>query len=101
MIREIPGSVGAGRNLSQGEYTSVVEVILTPDGLLEDVVIRHSSGIPEFDRAAQTVWSRLRKFPNPPQGLREPDGRVRTQWSFTVTLGEGARWQFEDPARAQ
>jgi TonB family protein len=101
MIREVPNSVSRPQMISQGEYTSVVEVILSPDGSLEQVVVQRSSGIPEFDRAAQTVWSRLKKFPNPPQGLREPDGRVRTQWSFTVTIGDGARWQFEDPARAE
>ncbi|MCM2279511.1 MAG: TonB C-terminal domain-containing protein [Oligoflexia bacterium] len=85
---------------SPGEYTTVAEVILDAEGALEDVHILRSSGIEAFDRAVIESWRRISRFPNPPRGLFEADGKVHTGWNFTVQVGSGTGLQLLPPKRA-
>ena len=81
-VREIVWS----RRWPAGEYLTQVELVLDTSGGFRDVRILRSSGIQEFDQAVIESWKRIQRFPNPPQGLRKPDGTVRSGWSFAVDL---------------
>ncbi|MEK7690119.1 MAG: TonB C-terminal domain-containing protein, partial [Bdellovibrionota bacterium] len=94
-IREVPRS----RKIQAGEYNTVVEVVFDRQGNL--IAIRHleDSGIPEFDTAVDTAWKSVGRFPNPPKGLTNAQGRVHTGWTFSVHVGDGFQVQFLPPER--
>ena len=95
------GRIGDSRQLrpSPGSYTTRVAVLFDRDGNLTALRILDSSQVAFFDRVVIESWKRVPRFPNPPQGLIEPDGTVRTLWSFTVEVGEGRGLQFLPPRR--
>lgn len=94
-IREVPYQ----RRVNPGEYSTVVDVVLDRSGNLVDVKQLQSSGIPEFDRAVQTSWRRLERFPNPPHGLLNAEGMVHIGWTFTVQVGAGFNLEYLPPRR--
>ncbi|MCM2323649.1 MAG: TonB family protein, partial [Oligoflexia bacterium] len=86
--------------LQPGSYTTVAEVVMDRDGNLQAIEILRSSGVEAFDRAVIDSWRKIQRFPNPPQGLTEADGKVRTGWNFTVQVGSGVGMRFLPPRRA-
>jgi TonB family protein len=86
--------------VNPGRYTTRVEVTLDREGNLEHLEILAPSLIQEFDRIAIQSWSRLTRFPNPPEGLRDSQGRVRTTWNFTVEVDESSRINYLPPRRS-
>lgn len=86
--------------LQPGRYTTRVVVTLGRDGSLDSVELLGTSSIGAFDHLALDSWSRVSRFPNPPEGLRDPDGRVRTTWNFTVEVDDGNRVIYLPPRRS-
>jgi hypothetical protein len=93
--------IGDSRQLrpAPGSYTTRVAVLFDREGNLKALQILDSSQIAFLDRVVIESWKRVPRFPNPPQGLIEADGTVRTLWSFTVDVGEGRGLQFLPPRR--
>ena len=85
--------------LMDGEFLTLVEVVLSEEGSLLEVVEIKSSGIWQFDKAVHEAWRSVRQFPNPPAGLIGADGRVRMGWTFRVTVQRGGPFQYRPPER--
>lgn len=84
-----------GVRLGKSAYTTRVETILDADGGLDLIEITTESGSPELDDCVVRAFRIASPFPNPPEGLIEPDGRVYLpSMSFTVRLG-AQRMQFQ------
>ena len=92
--------LGLARRVPEGEYTTIVDVILDSSGNLIDVVILNRSGIPEFDAIVPETWKKITRFPNPPKALISPDGYVHTGWNFTVHMSPQTGMQYSAPERA-
>ncbi len=95
-IRSIPYR----RRVPQGDYASVVDVVLNDEGDLLRVDFVQTSGIGEFDDAIRETMRAVTRFPNPPKALRGPDGLVHTGWTFTVQVGSGFNMEYAPPERA-
>jgi hypothetical protein len=95
------GRVGESRfhKPAPGRYTTRVAVLLDREGNLKSLEILDPSRVAFLDRIVLESWNRVTRFPNPPTGLIEKDGTVRTLWSFTVEVGEGRAFQFLPPRR--
>jgi TonB family protein len=87
------------RRLQPGEYTTHVDVVLDANGNLVGVQQLSSSGIPEFDQAADSAWRRIGRFPNPPTDLLDEKGQIHTGWTFTVQLNQGMNLDYLPPER--
>jgi TonB family protein len=82
-----------------GRYTTRVAVWLDRNGNLKSLQILEPSRIGAFDQAVLETWKRIDQFPNPPRGLMDGGGNVRTLWNFTVEVGETSGWNFLPPNR--
>jgi hypothetical protein len=96
-IREIPYQ----RRVAQGEYVTVVDLVLNAEGGLLRIDRLQDSGIPEFDAAVQDAWRRVARFPNPPKKLIDEQGEVHTQWGFRVHVGPGFNIDYLPPRRVR
>ena len=94
-LRELPNQMHIG----QGEYNTVVDVVMDADGNLIEVHQLHGSGFPELDSVVEAAWKRIGRFPNPPTALLNPQGEVHTGWTFTVEIGAGFGSRFLPPER--
>ncbi len=94
-VREVP----AIRRVVPGDYVTVVDVVFDRYGNLIGVRRLQTSGIPEFDQAAESVWRRVSRFPNPPRDLLDARGEVHTGWTFTVRMTRGFQWNYLPPER--
>lgn len=94
-LDNLPASV----RLSKPQYTTTVRAVLDADGSLEIVRVTSASGSGEMDDCVVRAFRVAGPYPNPPEGLVEPDGRVYLpDMSFTVELGIArAQYQGIDP----
>lgn len=81
------------RSGGTSNYVTVVVVTLDGAGNLEDVEVSRSSGVAVVDQAALDAFRGVGRFPNPPRGLADPDGRIRFDFGFIYTL-EGSRFIY-------
>jgi len=65
----------------KNRYT-VVYIVLTKDGSLENVSIKRSSGVDFLDQEALASIKRSAPFPNPPGGITEKDGKIKFPFGF-------------------
>lgn len=73
----------------KSSYTTQVVFTLTGDGALESIEIVEESGLPPLDDALVQAFRMAGPFPNPPEQLIAPDGRVYGPLSsFTVSVGQ-------------
>ncbi|MCB9665567.1 MAG: TonB C-terminal domain-containing protein [Alphaproteobacteria bacterium] len=88
-----------GVRLVKSSYMTGVEVILDGYGALELVEVTLESSSPELDGAVVQAFRVAGPFPNPPEGLIEPDGRIYLpDMTFTVRLGQASlRYDGVDP----
>lgn len=71
---------------------TVVEVTLNADGTLDDIYVKKDSGVAFLDEAALRAFREAAPFPNPPDGLRDDDGRIRFSFGFYLEInGRGFR----------
>lgn len=75
----------SGREIasSKDRITQVV-VVLNRHGELVGVQIVGPSGVHDLDQAAVEAFQSAAPFPNPPQGMVEPDGFIRIRWDFVL-----------------
>jgi TonB family protein len=65
-----------GTVISKSSYRTVVEVVVTAEGLLESVIVTDESGSTVVDRCLLDAIRVAAPFPNPPEQLVARDGRV-------------------------
>jgi hypothetical protein len=82
-----------------GEYITQADIVFDSEGNYVEAVINRSSGIPEIDQAIPAAWRKVPRFPNPPRGLIQPDGKIHMGWSFAVRLDERMQWNTLPPER--
>jgi protein TonB len=75
-----------GRSIASisGPQVTRTLVTLSPTGQLLRVQIIGKSTVPELDEAAVLAFRRAAPFPNPPEGMRDPDGNIKIRWDFIV-----------------
>jgi len=88
------------RHPPQGDYVTEAEIIFDSEGNFEEARIEHGSGIREFDDAIPSAWKKVPRFPNPPRGLIQSDGKIHMGWTFAVRIDERMNWQYMPPERA-
>lgn len=59
-------------------------VILDKKGNLVNVQLVKDSGVTDLDDAAVEAFQSAAPFPNPPQGIIDPDGTVKIRWDFVL-----------------
>ncbi|MFN8847196.1 MAG: energy transducer TonB [Bdellovibrionales bacterium] len=59
-------------------------VILDQKGNLVNVQMIKDSGVSDLDEAAIEAFQSAAPFPNPPQGIVDPDGTVKIRWDFVL-----------------
>ena len=81
-----------GRVYGVRDRLTVVEVVLTREGVLDDITVEQDSGIAFLDEVALQAFRDAQPFPNPPQALRDGDGRIRFKFGFHLEIdGRGFR----------
>lgn len=75
-----------------GDYTTQAEIIFDGEGNFDEARIHASSGIAALDDAIPTAWKKIPRFPNPPRGLIQPDGKIHMLWTFTVRIDNQMQW---------
>lgn len=63
-----------------------VEVTLSSTGQLEDIIVLKDSGVVFLDDAAVTAFEEAAPFPNPPDGLKDADGKIRFRFAFFLEI---------------
>lgn len=63
-----------------------VEVTLSSTGQLEDIIVLKDSGVGFLDDAAVTAFEEAAPFPNPPDGLKDADGKIRFRFAFFLEI---------------
>lgn len=97
--RRLTRLYGKGRNVSENEMITRLQVMLTPEGRITKISRVHSSGFEEIDEAAVEAFNRAGPFPNPPKGMLESDGFVRINWDFVLNIESAPRIQFSNAGR--
>lgn len=83
-----------------GEYYTQAEIIFDDQGYFVEARIISRSGIDEFDSAVPEAWAKIPRFPNPPRGLVQSDGKIHMGWTFAVRIDERMQWQYMPPERS-
>lgn len=92
---------GPGAPVNEGDYTTIVDVVFDAEGRLLEIRQLRGSGVRVFDEAVFRAWRRVGRFPNPPRGLLDAEGRVHTAWTFNVRVHRGFGMQFLPPQRRE
>ena len=66
---------------------TILTVTLNGDGSLQNVEVKHSSGVDFLDREAIAAFHRAEPFPNPPHGLIDNAGRIVFPFGFHLDFG--------------
>jgi TonB family protein len=76
--------VNSGRSIAtDDEHVTALIIVLSPEGEIERIVVKGSSGVQELDDAAIESFNEAGPFPNPPKGLIV-NGEVQIEWGFVV-----------------
>lgn len=97
--REVAKMWGKGRMLRESELITRVLVLLDKTGHIQKISKIGHSGIEEIDDMAVQAFEKAAPFPNPPNGLMDPDGFVRINWDFILQTASAPTIQFR-PGRA-
>jgi protein TonB len=94
-LDNLPRSV----RLSKTQYSTTVLPVLDANGALDGLDVVEESGSSELDDAVLRAFRVAGPFPNPPEGLIEPDGRAYLpNMGFKVNIGTArAQYQGIDP----
>jgi TonB family protein len=65
---------------------TVLKVILTGDGTVKHVMIEKPSGVPFLDSEARRAFTAASPFPNPPEGLKDANGRISLRFGFFLDV---------------
>jgi|GEM_PF-582934 len=83
-----------------GDYLTQADVVFDGDGNFVEARILSSSGVPDFDNAVPAAWRKVPRFPNPPRGLIQRDGKIHMGWTFAVRIDEHMQWNYLPPERS-
>jgi TonB family protein len=75
---------GRGTRMKEAELVTQVLVMLDSSGTVARISKVNSSGFDDLDEAAIDAFNQAAPFPNPPQGMIDPDGYVRIRWDFIL-----------------
>lgn len=75
-----------GRIHGVRDRLTVLDVTLSSSGQLEDVFVAQDSGVAFLDDAAIAAFEAAAPFPNPPDGLKDADGKIRFQFKFYLEI---------------
>lgn len=74
-----------GRSIaSTKDHRTQVVIVLDQQGSLLKVQVVNESGVSDLDEAAVDAFRAAEPFPNPPQGMIEPDGTIKIRWDFIL-----------------
>ncbi len=73
-----------GAKMKDGEIVTQLVVMIDEKGTVTRVTRMTSSGFESLDDAATEAFQQASPFPNPPAGMRDPDGLVRIRWDFIL-----------------
>jgi len=73
---------GRNHELNDYELWTRVELVLTRDGVIDNVMTVHHSGSLVFDAAAREIVHSIGPFPNPPREILSGNGKVYIHWAF-------------------
>jgi len=83
-----------GLRLAKSRFETAVDVTLTEQGVLEDILVSGQSGSSPLDHAVVEAFRMAGPFPHPPDQLVTDDGRViLPHMTFTVQVGQ-AKMQY-------
>ena len=82
-----------------GDYVTRAEIVFDSEGNYLQTIIAQASGLEALDRVVPNSWAKVPKFPNPPKGLIQSDGKIHMGWTFTVHMDQNAGWQYAPPQR--
>ncbi len=78
-------STGRSRELASNPLKKTsLRVTLNEKGYLESIELLKTSGITTIDKAAIDAFRAAAPFPNPPDGMKEKDEKVRIFWDFVL-----------------
>ena len=85
--------------LAKSRYETSVDVTLTANGVLEEILVSQECGADPLDHAVVEAFRMAGPFPNPPDQLVTEDGRVNLpHMTFTVQVGHAkTRYMGVDP----
>jgi len=84
------------RRIQDRELTTVLDVVVRPDGIIEDAVVTRSSGVEQIDEAARRAFLECRQFPNPPKGLVKEDGKLHLAFGTHVSSDKIPAFAFKN-----
>lgn len=73
-----------GAKMKDAELVTQVLVLLDSKGSITRITRELSSGFEDLDTAAVEAFNEAAPFPNPPNGMIDPDGFVRIRWDFIL-----------------
>lgn len=74
-----------GRSIaSSGDRITKLLITLDRSGKLQKVQVIGDSGIRDLDEAAVEAFRAAAPFPNPPDGMVDPDGWIKIRWDFIL-----------------
>lgn len=75
---------GRGRNhpLNDFDLWTRVEIVINGDGTIDKVITVRHSGKTAFDAAAREIIFAAGPFPDPPESIRSPNGKIYMHWAF-------------------
>ena len=83
-----------GLRLAKARFETAVDVTLTEQGVLENILVSGQSGSSPLDYAVVEAFKMAGPFPHPPEQLVTDDGRViLPHMTFTVQVGQ-AKMQY-------
>jgi TonB family protein len=82
------------------ERVTGVVIALKAGGELEGVRVVEQSGLDFLDEEAVRAVRAAAPFPNPPNGMVEPDGQVRVAFTFTLSFESSGRVNVVVPPRS-
>jgi len=68
--------------LNDYELWTRVEIVLNSDGTIDKVITVRHSGKTAFDAAAREIVFATGPYPNPPESIRSPNGKIYMHWAF-------------------
>lgn len=80
-----------------GDYITQVDIVFDSEGNYVQARILRESGVPALDAAIHAAWARVPRFPNPPRGLIQFDGKIHMGWTFNVRMDQNTGWQYAPP----
>ena len=79
----------SGQTYGYKDRRTVVEYTLDKEGEVREVKVALSSGVQYLDDVAIDAFKLVRRFPNPPPGLVDENGKVTLQLGFVLLAATG------------